>query len=55
MNYLEYVLGLQNVKHDKNKKLIYLFSVSKPVMLTNSLKTLDCVAPIPLETFFSQQ
>ena len=39
------------VKHDKNQKLIYFCSVSKPVKPTNALKTLDFVAAIPLETF----
>ena len=42
----------KNVKHDKNQKWIYFLSVSKPVKSKNSLKTLDCVTPIPFETFF---
>ena len=36
----------------KIKNQFDFFSVSKPVKSTNSLKTIDFVTPITLETFF---
>ena len=39
----------KNVKCDKNQELNFFISVSKTGKSTKSLKTLDCVTPIPLE------
>ena len=45
----------KNVKYDKNQKLNYFFC-EKPFFeaskfITNALKTLDFVTPIPIDTF----
>ena len=45
----------KNVKYDKNQKFIYFFLLKTRVeaskVITNSLKTLDFVTPIPFDTF----
>ena len=45
----------KNVKYDKNQKFIYFFfqktRVEASKFITNSLKTLDFVTPIPFDTF----
>ena len=46
----------KNVKYDKNQKLIYFFlwktRVEASKFITNSLKTLDFVTPIPWQKLY---